>query len=299
MLRNLPKDLNETYDRMLNGLDEFDKPKARRALIWLVFSARQLYVEELVDACAFDIDKKPDLGNKLAPTDIELLLQDLILIRPPISQDQDTVESLTHTVMLVHASIREYLVQTSVLEGSSCQSPYFALRDRESNIFLAQNCLAYLLCFNIYALRAHHEEFPLRQYVWYHWEDHIAINADHCVPTISTAMMRRKARRLYTLIKRYLSQLGDQLVINSTSEIMSGDAEKDHHGGDLEALWAVLQSLCQFAKSNSLDIQSLETALNIPFFHPQFDEFCPTMITSTTSSGRRTRLQFIGNISRV
>jgi hypothetical protein len=284
MLRNLPKDLNETYDRMLNGLDEFDKPKARRALIWLVFSARQLYVEELVDACAFDIDKKPDLENKLAPTDFELMLQDLILIRPPILQDQDTVEPLTHTVMLVHASIREYLVKTSVLEGSSCQSPYFALRDRESNMFLAQSCLAYLLCFNIYALRAHHEEFPLRQYAWYHWEDHIAINADHCVPTISTAMMRRKARRLYTLIKRYLSQLGDQLVINSTSEIMSGDAEKDHHGGDLEALWAVLQSLCQFAKSNTLDIQSLETALNIPFFHPQFDEFCPTMITSTTST---------------
>ncbi len=285
MLRNLPKDLNETFDRMLNGLDEFDKPRARRALIWLVFSARQLYVEELIDACAFDMEKEPKLENKLAPTDLELMLQDLILIRPAISPDQDTVESLTHTVMLVHASIREYLVRSSVsMEGLSCPSPYFALPDRESNLFLAQSCLAYLLCFNIYALRGYHEEFPLRQYAWYHWEDHIDINAEHCVLTFSSAMMRRKARRLYTLILRYLNQIGDLSVMNPTPEILSGDAEKDHYGGDLDALWTVLRSLYHFAKSNTLDLQSLKTALNIPFFHPQFDEFCPTMITSTTST---------------
>jgi hypothetical protein len=293
----LPKDLDETYKRMLDDLDEFDKPRAKRALTWLVFSARQLYIEELVDACAIDVKKNPLVDDKLAASDVETLLQDLILIQPPLTKDQDTVEFQTHTVMLVHASIREFLVKERMSAEGPVREPfYFALQEQESNISLAQSCLAYLLCYNTYALRASHEEFPLRRYAWYHWEEHIDVTAEHCVPTIPTATLRRKARRLFGLIKGYLSRHMDHVEPNSIID--------EAYAGDLTAFLAVMDRVRHFVDSHQLDLQSLKTALNVPYFHPEYDEFCPMMSTSepevkkrSISSGSVTQLSLRGRVA--
>jgi hypothetical protein len=203
-LKSLPKTLNETYERMLNDLDDFDKPRAKSALMWLVFSARQLFIEELVDACAIDLEQGPLVDDKLEPFDIEPLLQDMVIVRPPLPPDGAVAEQ-THTVMLMHASIREFLWnKTESQGGSPGAAPYFSLQHRESNIVLAQSCLTYLLCYNTYDLRHYHEEYPFRKYAWYHWEDHIETEPETCVPTIPTARLRRRARRLFAQMKQYI-----------------------------------------------------------------------------------------------
>ena len=265
---------------MLNNLDEFDKLRAKRALMWLVFSARQLYIEELVDACAIDLKKNPLIEDIMAASDVEILLQDLILIQPPLPKGQDTVKVQTHTVMLVHASIREFLVRKRMSAEGPVRKPfYFALEEQESNISLAQSCLAYLLCYNTYALRASYLKFPLRRYAWYHWEEHIDVTAQLCVPTISTATLRRKARRLFGLIKGYLSQYMDYVEPNSTVD--------DAYAGDRTAFLAVMGGVRHFVDLHQLDLQSLNTALNVPYFHPEYDEFCPMVSVSDLEGGKR------------
>ena len=265
---------------MLDDLDKFDKLIARRALMWLVFSARQLYIEELVDACAIDLKKNPLIEDKMTASDVEILLQDLILIQPPLPRGQDTVEVQTHTVMLVHASIREFLVRKGMSAERPVRKPfYFALQEQESNISLAQSCLAYLLCYNTYALRASHLEFPLRRYAWYHWDEHFGVTDEHCVPTISAAMLRRKARRLFGLIKGYVNQRANNFEPNSTID--------DVYAGDLTAFLMVMRGVRHFVDLHQLDLQSLKTALNVPYFHPKYDEFCPMMSASDPEGGKR------------
>jgi hypothetical protein len=263
-LRSLPSSLDETYDRLLNSLDEFDKPKAKSALRWLVFSGRQLYVEELIDASAFNLEKPPMLGEKLDSSDIQALLEDLILIQPPLPAENVAIEPETYTVILMHASIREFLVRKEAsVVGVPQAMPYFALPERESKKILAQICLAYLLLYNTYELRHCNDEYPLRNYAWYHWEDHIDIvEAESCVPTIPTAILRRKARRFLNFIQEYPGQNRNQLCSTSLP--------------DLETLWNILDGLAHISES-SLDIRQLNTALNVPFFYPNYDAFCPAM----------------------
>lgn len=46
-LKSLPSGLDETYRRLLNGIDVTATQAAVRALNWLSFSARTLYIGEL------------------------------------------------------------------------------------------------------------------------------------------------------------------------------------------------------------------------------------------------------------
>ncbi|KAM3479755.1 hypothetical protein MY8738_005313 [Beauveria namnaoensis] len=55
-LKQLPKTLDETYERMLLSIDEMYKGEARRALLWLAFSERQLSAEEVAEAACIDPD---------------------------------------------------------------------------------------------------------------------------------------------------------------------------------------------------------------------------------------------------
>jgi hypothetical protein len=48
-LNSLPKTLNETYNRILLNIEEGYKEEAFRVLQWLVFSARPVTVEEVVE----------------------------------------------------------------------------------------------------------------------------------------------------------------------------------------------------------------------------------------------------------
>lgn len=261
----MPQTLDETYYRMLNNLDETDKPRARRALTWLVYSGRQLYIEELADACGIDLESSPIDRDKLDPVYMEPLLQDLILIQPPLSADQKVVKPQTHTVMLVHASIREFLLKKSI---PSLGPNYFALQEKESNVLLAQSCLTYLLHYNTYNLRHSHGEHPLLRYAWYHWEDHFDRYVGPCVPTIPTAMLRRKARMLFRLINSYIDHdLGDY-----TDEIWS---HLDEHEGYASGLLAFMNAFRRVSDSQHLDLRQLKLTLNIPYFHPAYDKFCP------------------------
>jgi hypothetical protein len=53
-LDNLPQTLDETYDRILNDLDTFERQEAERSLSLICFATRPLTLVEIVDALAID-----------------------------------------------------------------------------------------------------------------------------------------------------------------------------------------------------------------------------------------------------
>jgi hypothetical protein len=56
MLKSLPKDLDETYNRILQRIREEDHDYAVKALQCLAFSARPMTLEEVAEVIAFNVD---------------------------------------------------------------------------------------------------------------------------------------------------------------------------------------------------------------------------------------------------
>lgn len=241
-----------------------DAAHAAKALMWLVFSARQLFLEELIEACAIDPVQPQILGHKISPCDFFELMRDLILIQPHLLPDQESVTAGTHTVILTHASLSEFLKSLATRPPDvPSQLSAFALGQRESNLNMAQSCLAYLFHYNKYDLR--HSEYPLRRYAWYHWEEHVETLSEYCPLTSPTAVFRRKAARLFRVIKHLLN-------------MCKGHSPPENHTiaqEDLKAINAIFDSLHSIKTHDSQTLEGLKMAIEVPFFDPHYDDFCP------------------------
>lgn len=81
-LKNLPDTLDETYERMLNGIDEEYKADAFKALMWLAFSRRPLTLREMEEVCIVEPKSTPfvDEINRGSPGDIVLVLGSLVTV---------------------------------------------------------------------------------------------------------------------------------------------------------------------------------------------------------------------------
>ncbi|KAJ5479962.1 NACHT nucleoside triphosphatase [Penicillium desertorum] len=63
MPTHIARDLDETYERILCGINEEDVEDVRRVLTVLCFSTRPLIVNELIDAHAVDLGVLPYLDR--------------------------------------------------------------------------------------------------------------------------------------------------------------------------------------------------------------------------------------------
>ncbi|KAL8701392.1 MAG: hypothetical protein Q9201_004930 [Fulgogasparrea decipioides] len=81
-LETLPEGLNETYMRILRKIDARWRKRAIKALHWLVCSKRPLYLTELVEALAVDVDSEPRFSPRrmLKPGDILRICSSLVTI---------------------------------------------------------------------------------------------------------------------------------------------------------------------------------------------------------------------------
>jgi len=80
-MADLPNTLDGTYDRILCAIDKEYSHDAFRILQWLVYSARPLRIEEVVDVIAVDINDDPrfDLDRRLPdPRDILTICSSLV-----------------------------------------------------------------------------------------------------------------------------------------------------------------------------------------------------------------------------
>ncbi|KAI7198824.1 hypothetical protein KC316_g3850 [Hortaea werneckii] len=193
-LRDLPKTLYDTYDRMIRTLDESQNGKeALKVLRWLAYSRRPLSAEELLEVTGIvleDDDPRFDEDDVFQDLrDISRICLSLVSIVPAVqdydvSGDESEIEDALSTssgtkfepereyIRLAHFSVKEYLISTR-----PCLEQ-FSLQEKESNDILATCCLIYLHRFEGQEWNDPECEakFPLARYAASYWTTHARIS---------------------------------------------------------------------------------------------------------------------------
>jgi len=133
-LKQLPRTLDETYERMLLAIDEMYKAEARRALLWLAFSERPLSAEEVAEAACIDPDADPafDKNDRFQDprNNILEILGSLVSLVPG------------DKIRLAHFSVKEYLLSIPLRASKSAD---FGVSEMNAHLLCTQSCLAYVL----------------------------------------------------------------------------------------------------------------------------------------------------------
>ncbi|THV47883.1 hypothetical protein BGAL_0282g00020 [Botrytis galanthina] len=130
-LQNLPRNLEETYDRLLGRIIEIERREfVKRMFDWIICSCRPLHMDELREAIAFTVGDKSWDATRI-PNDLRRLIRacgNLIVI------DEDTLE-----VYLAHYTVEQY-----ILHSQNSELAYFHTTREASNRALGVTCVTYL-----------------------------------------------------------------------------------------------------------------------------------------------------------
>lgn len=142
-LDQLPVTLDETYDRILRGIEPSDSNEAFNILQWLAFAERPLTLEEVAEAAVTNEDGSPiDAEERLFdPYDVVRICRSLI------SFAEDTILVCGNwtsgkVVRFAHFSVKEYLLSSRVLEGKARN---YHMNAQSSQRQIGQSCLSALL----------------------------------------------------------------------------------------------------------------------------------------------------------
>ena len=198
-LESLPQTLDETYDRILCGLNPSYKREILHVLQWLTFSQRPLRLEEIAEVFAFDegndVMAKFNCENRLSdPKEILEICSSLVDCIDSFEDYNDeyedlyTDESVSSSnnpiiiVRLAHFSVKEYLVSDRIRTGSAA---FFGVRQESANAAIATTCLS---CLHMYDKISFPDgtdfsnEFSLAQYAATHWFRHLPATSDGSRP---------------------------------------------------------------------------------------------------------------------
>ncbi|GAW16521.1 hypothetical protein ANO14919_059510 [Xylariales sp. No.14919] len=156
-LREMPRSLDETYQRILDAIDEMYHDEVRVALEWLVFSERPLSVAELGEACSIRLDgnNKPFLEecSDEIVSGILGVLSPLVIVELVPDTDRTmgvnplpmkfSSERYIQRIRLAHFSVKEYLMSSRLRAPRASK---FMLGSNGHHD-LAQMCCAYVLYF--------------------------------------------------------------------------------------------------------------------------------------------------------
>ncbi|MCJ1313782.1 hypothetical protein MMC25_007462 [Agyrium rufum] len=192
-LYNLPATLDETYTRMLSGIEEMYRKDALTLLRWLAYAQTPPTLGELVDAAIVDLvedrvdfDDRGDLKSTLN------ILSGLVTVvkytndkyenEEFISDGSDEKDDINNVdrhyasadtkVRLAHFSVKEYLESSRILDSNA---KAFHLKPAREHQVLTQSCLAYITCYSSHCDKLSTKEdlieYPLLTYAarsWFH-----------------------------------------------------------------------------------------------------------------------------------
>ena len=163
-LKRLPRDINETYARSLDKIEDHDREVARRALSWLCQAAEPPTLSELAEAAIIEP------GMTTLDPDMRWFPQDLLdIIGGLISYSAED-----DIITLAHHSVKEYLESDAIL----ARNPFFHITPKMSNHSIATTCLTYLLLSEFseagdsQTLDIRFEDYPLLLYSSRYWPYH-------------------------------------------------------------------------------------------------------------------------------
>ncbi|KAL6872501.1 hypothetical protein HDV57DRAFT_511399 [Trichoderma longibrachiatum] len=194
-LKRLPRDLGETYSRMLQRIDEDNyRLEAMAVLRWLACASRPLSLAELAELAVFDVEDSdqanlpPSSGEyrvfvlrenrfNSASEVLHILSGLVITTRSDGSGDAGAESQDAHRTILSfsHFSVKEYLQSTHVMP------PMFRLVLNECHWFVLKCCFAYMFAYDM-EKNAPSEKYDLLLYAcfstWYHVKELNILNAE-------------------------------------------------------------------------------------------------------------------------
>jgi ankyrin repeat protein len=169
-LQELPKSLDETYQRILKEINNANQKEAHRLLQCLAVASRPLRVEELAEVLALDVDAGgiPTFNEKWRWEDHEAAVlsacSSLVCI---INDDSSRV------VQFAHFSVKEFL--TSDRLTSMGDVSRFHIADEPSHVILAQACFGVLLSLDDDTSKENVIDIPFHKYSSRNWVEHAQV----------------------------------------------------------------------------------------------------------------------------
>ncbi|KAJ6150552.1 hypothetical protein N7471_001751 [Penicillium samsonianum] len=176
-LRSLPRDLDETYERILCSIDEAYVEDVRRILTVLCFSARPLNVSELIDAHAVELGHSSHLDREGRSYELNGILE-ICLGLVEVSEVKYGCEHQNCIARIAHSSVQEYLQSERMLQRKAAR---FKMRKGPANAEIAQICLVYLLEPMLSTGELNEKklmEFPFAHFAAMYWFHHYEISED-------------------------------------------------------------------------------------------------------------------------
>ncbi|KAH9029588.1 hypothetical protein EDB85DRAFT_2290792 [Lactarius pseudohatsudake] len=167
-LDELPESLDETYERILRGINKAQKDNARRLLQCLAVAVRPLRVEELAELLAFDFQGSSSGGIPKLKDDWRWDNQEEAVLSTCSSLIAIVPDDDSRVVQFSHFSVKEYLTSPRLARSDEDVSRFYIDLEAAHTI-LAQACLGTLLQLDEHADA---EGFPLVEYAARHWVDH-------------------------------------------------------------------------------------------------------------------------------
>src|SRR5260370_31522920 len=168
VLDDLPKTLDETYDRTLMGIDEEKREYAQRLFRCLVVSIRPLRVEELAEVIAvrFPNAAPPAFNPAWRPDNAEEA------VMSACSSLVTIIDKEGHKVIqFSHFSVKEYLTSDRLARAEERLS-YYHILPEPAHAILAHISLIVLLRLDDKIDRNAITHYPLARYAARYWVDH-------------------------------------------------------------------------------------------------------------------------------
>jgi ankyrin repeat protein len=167
ILSELPRTLDETYERILLKIDEEKRAYAHRLFQWLVVSIRPLRVEELAELFAVlpGAESKSGFNIGWRPEDPEEFILSACSTLVAIVDVRGR-----KVAQFSHFSAREYLTSDRI--ANSAHVSHFHIHLKSAHTVLARTCLNALLQLDYSIDKTKIQSFPLAWYAAEHWVDH-------------------------------------------------------------------------------------------------------------------------------
>ena len=173
VLKELPKSLDETYERILKEIGKVNPHQAYRLLQCLTAATRPLRVEELAEILALDFDGAKDgipvLNEDWRWDDQQQGVLSTCSSLIVVVDDVDDGLWRSRIVQFAHFSVKEFLTSDR-LANLEADISHFHIRLEPAHTVIAQTCLAILLQSD--DNDGIKSSSPLREYAAWHWVDH-------------------------------------------------------------------------------------------------------------------------------
>ena len=144
--------MDETYERILCGINEKYRDYARKLLCWLTFSTRPLRLVEVAEIVAIDAQGSPRFNaeNRFFDSqEILVICSSLVSVftrkRSFLYEWTDGGSEDVPCIKLAHFSVKEYLTSVDIRNGPA---KMYAISRELADTSIAESCLALLLHFD-------------------------------------------------------------------------------------------------------------------------------------------------------